>query len=203
MGTINFTQNSFDYPQYTWANRPSKALTGSIIIITDIGASDEFFTWTGTRWAPLNGCIVVGQTNTSVSVTGTAAVTQMASITVPGGLMGPNGILEVFHMWTYTNSANNKAIIVRMNGPSGTAFFSRGEQTTTFHQALTIIRNNNSVSAQKGPVISLSGGFGTSTGTESTGAINTGNNFDIYASAQLTNTGETITLQNIRVVYRE
>lgn len=203
MGLINFNENGLDYAKYTWANRPTQAQQGSIITITDIGASDEFFTWTGSRWAPLNGNVVLGQTNVAASVTGTLTTTQLGLVTVPGDLIGPNGVLEIFHTWEITNSANIKLIVVRMNGSGGTPFFSRSETTQAFHQALTSIRHANSTSSQVGSNASLNGGFGTSTGAYQSSSISTSSNFDIYLSGTLNDITETITLINLRVVYRE
>lgn len=203
MGLISFNQNSLDYPKYTWATRPSKAQAGSIINITDIGSSNELFTWNGTRWAPSNGSVLVSQSNVKVDYTGSTGTLVLATITIPGGLMSANGILEVLTSWQYTNSANSKTITIRFSGAGGTSFFSRTETTTASHQVNLLIRNANSTSSQVGMNSGATGSFGTSSGAIITSSVNTGSDTTISISGNLALSSETISLYSYRVNYRE
>lgn len=203
MGLFGNKTKDTNYPRFTWANRPTKALVGSIIDITDIGSSNELFTWNGTRWAPSNGSVLVSQSNVKVDYTGSTGAVVMATITIPGGLMSANGILEVLTSWQYTNSANSKTIAIRFSGTGGTAFFSRAETTTASHQVNLLIRNANSISSQIGMNGGATGSFGTSTGAIATSSVNTGSDTTISISGNLALSSETISLYSYRVNYRE
>jgi len=203
VGTINLNNFSFDYQQYTWANRPTKALTGSFICITDIGPSDEIFRWNGTRWAPMNGSILLAQTGVRVDLTGTTTTTTLASVTVPGGLMSANGILEVHSFWSYPNNANNKTIYVKYSGTGGTSFLGRTETTTVINQSITLIRNTNSTSAQIGSNGGLAGGVGVGTGATITNTVNTASDSTISIMGALGVSTDTISLYGYRIIYRE
>ncbi len=50
------------------------------------------------------------------TVTGTTNETTLLTLTVPGGVMGPNGIINVHARFTVTASANNKTLRVRFAG---------------------------------------------------------------------------------------
>jgi len=46
----------------------------------------------------------------------------LATIPLPGEIMGPNGIIFLESFWSYTNSANNKTLRARLGGAAGTQF---------------------------------------------------------------------------------
>lgn len=208
MGIINLPDNTFEVTKYTWATKPSYAKTGDLIMITDIGPVDEVFKWTGSRWAPLNGQCLIYSTNTSVSVTGTASETELGSVTIPGGLMSSNGLLECSSFWTVTNSANSKFCKIKLGETSdpvtgGTSFLSRTETTILYHQHFMTIRNENSTSSQKSTPVGLGTGWGTSTSSRQTGSYATASDKKFFITGQLANTGETITLRGWRLMYKE
>lgn len=203
MGAINLPNNTMNYAEYTWSNRPTLAKAGDYIIITDIGPSSEVFFYTGTRWAPLNGNVVLGCSNTSVVLTGTTTNTTLANITVKGGLMAANSVIEILTIFEYTNSANNKTIGIRFNGTGGTLYYARSETTSAACQVYTQIRNMNSTSSQLGMGSSVAGGFGITTQALTTSSIATNVDVDINIRVQLALGTETATLHGYRVVYRE
>lgn len=53
---------------------------------------------------------------TPATVTGTVAETTLLSIVVPGGLMGPNGALRVYTLWSMTGSTNSKIFRQKLGG---------------------------------------------------------------------------------------
>lgn len=200
MGSLALPYKYFNYPEYTWENRPTKAQVGSYAVFTDIGISREIFFWTGTRWAPINGTILLGQSNTNSAVTGTLTSTDLAAVTLKGGFASPNSIIEIISMWSYPNSANNKTLRIKLGSSS---FFLRTETTTVVHQAYTCVRMANSTSSQVSMYEQVVGGFGTSTSAPFSASIDTSSDQNIVFQAQLTNTGETITLNGYRIMYRE
>lgn len=200
--------NSFPLKTSTWANRPTTAQAGDLIMITDIGPVDEVFKWTGSRWAPINGQCLIYSTNASVSVTGTVNQTELGTVTIPGGLMSTNGILEISSFWTMTNSANNKTIKIKHGQTTdpvtgGSSFVNRTETTIAIHQHLCILRCSNSVNAQKAISSTISTGLGTTTASNFTNTYDLSTDKKIFLTGQLANTGETITLRGWRLMYKE
>lgn len=200
--------NSFPLKTSTWANRPTTAQVGDLITITDIGPVDEVFKWTGSRWAPINGQCLLASTNTSVSVTGTVDQTELGTVTLPGGLVSANGILEVSSFWTMTNSANNKTIKIKIGqttdpATGGSSILNRIETTIAIHQHLCILRCANSTSSQKAIASGLSAGLGVTTLSNFTNTYDLSTDKRIFLTGQLANTGETITLRGWRLMYKE
>lgn len=200
--------NSFPLKTSTWANRPTTAQAGDLIMITDIGPVDEVFKWTGSRWAPINGQCLLASTNTSVSVTGTVDQTELGTVTIPGGLMSANGILEISSFWTMTNSANNKTIKIKHGqttdpATGGSSIFNRAETTIAIHQHLCILRSANSNNLQKSIATGLSAGLGVTTLSNYSNTYGTSTDKRIFLTGQLVNTGETITLRGWRLMYKE
>jgi len=69
----------------------------------------------------------------------------LASVTVPGGLMGTNGVLRIVVDWSYTGSANNKRLTINWGGNQ----ISSATVTTLLGaKYLVEIANKNSLSAQ-------------------------------------------------------
>lgn len=200
--------NSFPLKTSTWASRPTTAQVGDLITITDVGPVDEVFKWTGLRWAPINGQCLIYSTNASVSVTGTVDQTELGTVTLPGGLVSANGILEISSFWTMTNSANNKIIKIKLGQTSdpvtgGSSFVNRTETTISIHQYLCILRCSNSLNVQKAISSTISTGLGSTTASNFTNTYDLSTDKKIFFTGQLANTGETITLRGWRLMYKE
>lgn len=134
------------------------------------------------------------------SVSSGTAETQLASISVPAGAMGANGILRVTCRWTFTNSGNNKTMRVRLGGSGGVAYLAQVVTTTLINQTQTIIWNVNSASVQEGYPATVANPFtGASAGAFVTGALDTSVATTVYISGQPASGGETITLRGYLV----
>ena len=147
-------------------------------------------------WTEVGAARVLAQSAIAASITGTTSETVLATVTIPGGTMGANGTLRVTTLWSYTNSANNKIPRIRLGGLAGTLIFSLTATTTGMYRDQREIHNRN---AQNSQVFwgntSSGGGWGTTVGTVSTGSVDTSASQDLVFTAQLANTGETITLE--------
>lgn len=132
------------------------------------------------------------------SVTGTTTETTLASVSVPAGAMGPNGVLRVTSLWKYPNSANNKTLKVQMGGVN---FVNVVPTTTNSFQAITTIANRNAANSQVSPSSSAAadGAMGTEGANPTTGAVDTAAAQTLTFKATLANTGETITLESYLV----
>ena len=129
------------------------------------------------------------------SHTGSTSETTLATVSVPAGAMGANGVLRVTTTWSYTNSANTKTHRMRFGG---TNIYVNSVTTTATVRVENQIHNVNSESAQKGWA-NNNAGFGTSTGSITTTAIDTTAAQNVTLHAALANAGETITLESYLV----
>lgn len=203
MSTISLPVKKITTKKFTWATKPTSSQVGDLIVITDVGLSDELFRWTGSRWAPINSQIVLSAQSINASVTGTTTNTQLHEVVVPGGLMSANGQLELITVWSYTNSANTKSLRIYFGTFGGVQYLSSTATTSTTQQTYTSIRNANSLTNQIGFAFNAVGGAGAIGSTNVTSAINTVNNSSIFFGAQLVSAAEVITLKAYKVTYRE
>lgn len=168
----------------------SKKIDMSAAVVAGLSAADA-----RNFAAQLGLWYVIGASGVASPVTGTTSETALATITIPAGAMGANGILRITGLATYTNSVNNKTLRYRFgNGLSGTAFASSVLTTTAATRLTMSIQNRNSASSQIGGLANGSLG-GTSTANV-TGTIDTTSSQTLTISGQLANTGETITLES-------
>ena len=135
---------------------------------------------------------VLGQSGVAVPLTGTLAETTLASVPLPGGLMGRNGWLRVTSFWSFTNSANNKTMRARLAGQA------IGGYTATANALLrmsNILANRGVENSQILPTGNVSFFDGITTGAAGTFAVDTSQDQVLALSGQLANVGETITLE--------
>jgi hypothetical protein len=135
--------------------------------------------------------IIAGQSAVASSVTGTLVETTLATIVIPAGTIGPNGQVEIICGWSYPNSANAKTLQVKFGG---TAYSYLVLATSAGFRSFTCLANRNNAASQVG--ISAANGFGTSSAAPVTSSVNTNGDVTILLTAQLANTGETITLEH-------
>lgn len=142
---------------------------------------------------------ILGQSGLNVAHTGTTAETKLASVLVPAGAMGANGLLRVEAVWSNTNNANNKTRVIRFGAAddlTGTSFHGIAQSTNFQNTSCVSISNSNSQSAQFGWFSTgLSGAAGNYAAAGVTGAINTANASYVVFAGILANSADTITLQ--------
>lgn len=119
----------------------------------------------------------------------------LATIAIPAGAMGLNGILRVTTLWAYTNSGNNKIMRIRLGGISGTAFLELTITTQASTTNIKMIANRGSASSQV-TFNSQSGGTGNTTGAVTTGTVDTSVAQDLVITGQKASAGETLTLES-------
>jgi hypothetical protein len=136
--------------------------------------------------------VVLAQSGVASSVTGTTAETTLASITIPGGMMGPNGMLRIRTFWSYTNSANNKNLRVNFGG---TVLLNSNQTTTATAWEDTIISNRGALNSQGGVSRITSNSGNTSIVGVIAVAADTSTDKVVAFSAILASAAETITLE--------
>ena len=179
---------------YTWANKPSVAPLGQIICVTDVGENGSLWRGNGTKWVRLNP-IKVFSLSAPVVLTGSTSVVTLATITIPAGLLGANGKLKIYPLWSTTNNANVKTLRVVFGGSALTTMTS---QSVPNNSGLLIIRNINSESAQK-TSSGLVAGIGSSSGSIASTTIDTTAATTLVISGQLAVGTDTLTLEDLFV----
>lgn len=129
-------------------------------------------------------------------VTGTTAETVVQTITVPGGLLGPNGALRLSLSFSMTASANIKTLRAKYGGPSGLDLLA-GRQistaTTVTVNMQRMMQNRGATNAQVAP--SGWSDFGVNTTGNNTGAIDSTQEQQLQISVQLASAADSIRLE--------
>jgi hypothetical protein len=133
--------------------------------------------------------------------TGTTAETALATVAIPAGAMGPNGILRVTLLWSYSNSVNGKTKRVRLGGASGAVLMQHLNSTSVAIRHHLLIQNRNAETAQIAGQIT--GGLAASSVANATSSVDTSAAQDLVITAQLANAGESVTLESyvVEVAY--
>lgn len=142
---------------------------------------------------PRSRTIILGASAVAVSGAADTAENILATVNVPAGAMGLNGILRVYSLWTFTNGADDKICRVRLGGIGGTAF---GSTTATTSATLTDFRQIANRGAANSQVSTSSGvQFATSSGATVTGAIDTSAATTLVLTGQKETGANTLTLE--------
>ena len=148
---------------------------------------------------------IIAMSAATASVTGTVTETALATIPIPAGIMGLNGMLRVTAAFSYTNSANNKTCRIRFGaagaGTSGTNYHGTTATTSQSMRIMATVQNRASASSQVGSagVNATAAGWDAAAQALVTSTVNTGAASEIVLTGTLANTGETITLESYLV----
>lgn len=121
----------------------------------------------------------------------------LATVNIPAGVMGLNGILRVSTRWSFTGSVNAKTSRVRLGGIGGTLYQGAANGATDIAAMYQMtIQNRNAANSQIGHINAAgASGFGPSTGAHQTGAIDTSLAQTVVITGQKASAGETMTLE--------
>lgn len=183
-------------PIFTWGNKPAanSVNVGTTIRISDVGLpSGIVVSSDGVNWLPA-GVQILTRSAVAVSLTGSTSETTLASVNVPGGLLGLNGGLRVTMLFSTTNNANNKIPRVKLGA---TRFGQYAPASVPAMQWLTIVRNRGSASSQISQGDNVTG-IG-STNTPVTGAIDTTVDQPLVITGQLAVGTDTMALESYMV----
>lgn len=142
---------------------------------------------------------VVDKSAVRVAHTGSTAEVVFATVNIPAGALGPNGMIRVWALFSYTNNANVKTMRFRLGGALGTAFVETQNTTTASQPFQRIIQNRGSQASQVSGAASTGNSFAASASLPMTGTINTANAQDFVISGQLANAGDEIALESYLV----
>jgi hypothetical protein len=120
----------------TWANLPTPQEFGAgYVHIPDIGAGGSLWYSDGALWRPVNGSVLLasGANSNGFSHTGNTDETDILTWKIPGGLMGPNGALELIAAGLHSNSANDKTYRVKTGSSGAVEFLRTNEDGAAAH----------------------------------------------------------------------
>jgi hypothetical protein len=120
----------------------------------------------------------------------------LASYDIPAGLMGVNSVLQIEPMWSFTSSANNKILKVKV---AGQVVYTATRTTFTREAPLIVLANRNSLSAQIKPYDSAH--FTAGTGSPGTYTIDFEHNVTVEITGQRANSGDTLSLEYHRILH--
>ena len=178
--------------EYTWANKPSVAPLGQVICITDVGENGSLWRGNGTKWVRLHS-IKFYDLSAAVVLTGTTLGTTLATITIPAGLIGANGKVKFYPLWSNTNNANIKTLRVVLNGATT---YTAVSSNSVHNSGLLILRNFNSETAQR-MSSGMVAGLGSTTGSIAATTIDTTTPVTVTVTGQLSNSYDTMTLEGL------
>jgi hypothetical protein len=123
----------------------------------------------------------------------------LATITIPAGAIGANGLLDILLKLTATNDASTKTIRGRLGGVGGTILFAQATVSFATAEARFSIENRNSQSSQIGGRSGSAGGTGGSANAFQTGAVDTSVETTLVLTGQLADGTDTLTLESYSV----
>ncbi|SFN73554.1 hypothetical protein [Nitrosospira briensis] len=139
------------------------------------------------------------------TLTGTAVATScvltgvdevLASFNIPAGLLGVNSVLQIEPVWTFTNSANNKILRIKIGT---TTVYSTARTTSVKEAPLFVLANRNSLARQIKPYDGVYVTAGSV--APETYAINFSVPVTVELTGQRANSGDSLTLEYYRVVH--
>lgn len=149
---------------------------------------------------------VVGASGAAVSIAATtsASETVLATIAIPAGMMGPNGVIRVTTCWTLTNGGGgNKVPRVRFGasgaGTGGQQFYGTTQTTNLTHRNQVEIHNRNAEASQVGFVNSANSFSATTTSVLITTAINSALATEIAITGTAPVSGDVVQLDSYLV----
>jgi hypothetical protein len=150
------------------------------------------------RWRAFKLPQVIYSTGARVAVTGTTSATVLRSVTIPGGVMGPNGRLEVKMLTGQTNNSNSKTLRVRLGGVQimNTA---AAVTSTASHERVLAVTNRNDTGAQIAGPATGANMPGTSTVAVAAYTLDTTADLLLEIEGQLTNTADELALESLAV----
>jgi hypothetical protein len=138
---------------------------------------------------------VLGRSAVAASVTGTTALTTLATVTVPANALGARGMIRITSVWSFTNNANNKTLVIVFGATNYMAAVATTQQSVRAH---TEIANRNATNSQMGGA-SVVASFGLGGAAIVTSAADTTAAQNIDFKAQLAVGTDTATLEGYLV----
>lgn len=139
---------------------------------------------------------VLGASAAAVNAPGDTAENILATVTVPAGAMGTNGIIRILAVWSCTNNANVKTARVRFSGIGGTIFATASMASQVSLRQFTQFANRNATNSQVGGSSAHNVQFTVTTNAAITASVDTTAATTIVLTAEKATGGDTMTLES-------
>ena len=139
---------------------------------------------------------IISSSAVQASCSSTATDEVLDSFTITAGVVGVNSILQIEPLWTFTNSANNKILKVKVGGVT---VYSVTRTTSAKEAPLIVLANRNSLSSQIQPYDNTYVTVGT--GSPATYTIDFSVNVTVEITGQRANAGDTLSLEYYRALH--
>lgn len=139
---------------------------------------------------------VLASSAVAVACALTATDEVLASFAIPAGVLGVNSILQVEPLWTFTNSANNKIIKVKV---AGVMVYTATRTTSVKEAPLVVLANRNALNSQIQPYDNDY--FTAGANAPTTYAIDFSNTVTVEITGQRANGADALKLEYFRVVH--
>lgn len=151
--------------------------------------------------ASINGWRVASS-GAAASHTGDTNETALATITIPAGGLGPNGVVRLTVNFSCTNNANTKTACIRFGGIGGTRYLNAPlTNQARLHTPIFIYNRNSEASQIAGSNAGNMTGYGQSTTSQVTSTVDTTAATTIVITGQLAVGTDTITLESYVLEY--
>lgn len=175
----------------TLYGRASKTGPGKLYEIEKLDA----LTWA--QKALDNVPLILGQSAVAVQTAlGNTGEQTLATVTIPGGIMGANGQVEIEALFSYPNSANNKLVRLRFDG---TMVQGSTRTTTLSSQQRVRVANRNAANSQVAQPSNIDG-LGAANAAVTTMSVDTSADVAITITGQPASASEQITLESYQIV---
>lgn len=149
-------------------------------------------TWIGVDVAPfLSG--------SAIPLTGSTTLTTLVDLSIPGGTLGPKGLIDVDMVFSMTGTAGTKTPSVQFGSGGATFWTIAYGATLTQARAITRVSNQGSVSAQVGGLTTGAGTGSNAGGTPTKTTLNTALAQSLKITGQLANAADTLVLESYAV----
>ena len=164
--------------------------TGNAFYATDVSSGAAVW-----RHIPRN----LGSSAVAASAPANTSENILATITIPAGAMGLNGILRILAVWTCTNNANVKTVRARFSGIGGTIFATGSMASSVSLRQFTQFANRGVANSQVGGSSAHNVQFTTTTNAAITASVDTSAVTTIVLTAEKATAGDTLTLESYLV----
>lgn len=178
-----------DAPRFLFDSDDNNRVVG----IKQPNGTEEFFE-TSQQQPPATQAAMqsyVSSSAVAVSITNTLVETTLATITIPGNAMGPNGWFELEASFSFTNSANSKTFRFRYGG---TTICSAAATTTTAFGGVARVQNRGATNSQVAGPANMAFGSATSAANVTTSQDTTAAT-TVLIQGTMAALAETITLE--------
>lgn len=178
----------------TWAARPAATSSaGRYAFFTMADGRKSAMVSDGARWRPVYAYAVL---QPNASVTGTLTETTLLTLTIPGGLLGADGTLRVYALFSYTGTAGTKTVRCKLGGQ---AFVNLAAAATNASTSVFKSLVNLSATSQLAmPAAALNDGL-VAGGSVFTSTVDSTADQPLTITMQLANISDSATLQKVIV----